>query len=172
MKRTTTKTYIDVIPCNKGHFEKYVSSRQCIECIVLYNVENKKHRQVYDKEYYQKNKEKMKSYRDTNPIEEMFKRAKVRANRKGLEFNITISDIVIPKYCPIFPEMELILSTGGANGPLENTPSLDRVDNNKGYVKGNVKVISHKANSLKRDGTVGLFKRLIEYIESSSQEKN
>ena len=33
-------------------------------------------------------------------------------------------------------------------------PSLDRIDGAKGYVKGNVRVISHRANMLKNDATI------------------
>jgi hypothetical protein len=33
-------------------------------------------------------------------------------------------------------------------------PSLDRIDNNKGHVKGNVRMISYRANVLKSDATV------------------
>jgi hypothetical protein len=33
------------------------------------------------------------------------------------------------------------------------SPTLDRIDNKKGYVPGNVRVISHRANRLKQDAT-------------------
>ena len=104
-----------------------------------------------------------------SPERIMHKFAKIRAKKSGLEFNIDVSDIVIPKYCPVYPEIELCRNKGRVS---YNSPSFDRVDNNKGYVKGNVSVISNKANMLKNNGTLEDFKRLIEYIESHFQEKN
>jgi hypothetical protein len=104
-----------------------------------------------------------------SPERIMLKFAKIRAKKNGLEFNIDVSDIVIPKYCPVYPEIELCRNKGRVS---YNSPSLDRIDNNKGYVKGNVGVISNKANMLKNNGTLYDFKRLIGYIESNSQEKN
>lgn len=79
----------------------------------------------------------------------MWRAAKRRAHIKGLDFNIEISDIVIPEICPI---LEVPLALGTKNN-YEYTPSLDRIDNSKGYIKGNIMVVSKKANSMKNSAT-------------------
>lgn len=77
-----------------------------------------------------------------NPHEKrLFNAAKARAIAKGREFSIELSDIRIPELCPVF------------NTPMKS-PSLDRLDSSKGYVKGNVRVISKRANQLKSNATV------------------
>jgi len=171
--RRKSETYIPCKPCKHGHFKRYIKTKRCVECRILYNIENEKDIKDSHKAYYQKNKEhllpKQNSWRVENPERVMLLSAKARAKLKGLEFNLVESDIVIPKYCPVFPEIELIRTKGRWSN---NSPSLDRVDNSKGYVKGNIRVISNQANMLKSNGTIELFKRLIVYIESSSQEKN
>jgi hypothetical protein len=171
----SAETYINVIPCKRGHFERYVISKNCVKCSVFRYEENFENISLKSKKRYQENKDKedfrfkVKTYRKANPKKSMLRGAKNRAKLKGMEFNLVESDIVIPKYCPVYPEIELIMNDGK---PSYNSPSLDRVDNNKGYIKGNVRVISSKANILKKNGSLEDFKRLIEYIESSSQEKN
>lgn len=80
----------------------------------------------------------------------IFHAAKTRAKKKGLPFDITIDDVVIPEVCPLL-EIPLVKGTVGFNG---NSPSLDRVVPDLGYVKGNVWVISMRANSIKRDASL------------------
>ncbi len=75
--------------------------------------------------------------------------AKQRAERRNLEFNLTIDDIVIPDKCPLLG-VPFVL---GVQGNYEYTPSLDRIDPNKGYIKGNVWVITKKADSMKNSAT-------------------
>lgn len=67
--------------------------------------------------------------------------AKSRANKKGREFSIELSDITVPTTCPVL-------------GTPMVSPSLDRIDSSKGYVKGNVRVISKRANMLKNNATI------------------
>ena len=173
MRYKTTETYIPIKPCKRGHFERYVKSKCCLICSLLHYEKKSEYINSKSKKRYQENKEdileKQHITRQLKLEKVMWSSAKARAKRKGLEFNIDVSDIVIPKYCPVFPEIELNHNKGRVS---YNSPSLDRVDNTKGYVVGNIKVISSQANMLKRNGTVELFKRLIVYIESSSQEKN
>lgn len=83
----------------------------------------------------------------SSPESKMLQRAKNRAKIKKLEFDLTVKDIIIPKYCPILG-LELICKTG-ISGGQNNSPALDRIDPKKGYIKDNVRVISHLANMMK-----------------------
>ena len=82
--------------------------------------------------------------------------AKDRAKKRGIEFSIEESDIIIPDVCPIFRIPLFFMPHGNAKvGYVDpNTPTLDRIDNSKGYVKGNVWIISWRANRLKNDATI------------------
>ena len=51
--------------------------------------------------------------------------------------------------CPI---LEVPLEFG-TKGNYEFSPSIDRIDNSKGYVKGNIQIISKKANSMKNSAS-------------------
>jgi len=68
----------------------------------------------------------------------MLHRARKRALNNNIEFNITKEDIVIPEFCPLL-EIPIFL---GTRENYRNSPSLDRIDITKGYIKGNVGVIS------------------------------
>ena len=83
--------------------------------------------------------------------QKMFRRAKSRAKERGIKFDLEISDVVIPTHCPILG-LELKMYSGKSGG-RPNSPALDRIDNNKGYVKGNVMVMSHLANMMKSSAT-------------------
>lgn len=80
-------------------------------------------------------------------IQKLVWAAKHRAKRDQLDFNIEVNDIKIPEFCPVLG-IKLEINKGGV-GP--NSPSLDKIISNKGYVKGNVRIISHRANWLKNN---------------------
>jgi hypothetical protein len=86
----------------------------------------------------------------------MLNAAKSRAKEKNLEFNITVEDIVIPEKCPLLG-IELMHGDGTRKTCKSSSPSLDRIDSSKGYIKGNVWVISHKANTIKSNSTYEEF---------------
>jgi hypothetical protein len=81
----------------------------------------------------------------------MVQDARYRARRRGLDFDICADDFEYTEVCPV---LGIPLRWGGdkAGAHADNSPSLDRVDNSKGYVKGNVVIISRRANVLKGDG--------------------
>ena len=92
----------------------------------------------------------------------MLARAKSRAKKNNLAFNIELDDIVIPGRCPLLGIK--IESTEVRNSP--NNPSLDKIIPKKGYIKGNVWVISNRANTLKNDATLQELKTLVENLEN------
>lgn len=75
----------------------------------------------------------------------MVRAAKKRASTKGLEFDITYEDIELPKVCPLLG-ITLGVSPGRAS---DSSYSLDRIDSSKGYIRGNIWVISIKQMLLK-----------------------
>lgn len=109
-------------------------------------------------------KEYMHSTARSDPKRHMLNWARKRAKDKGIDFSITSEDIYIPDVCPVLG----IPLFKGEGSRTDNSPSLDRIDNTKGYIKGNVCVVSFRANALKNNGTVLEFKAIIEYMENNS----
>ena len=80
----------------------------------------------------------------------MWARAKRRAREGKLPFDREPNDIQIPEECPVF-QWKLVIGDGASQ---DASPSLDRIDPDKGYVKDNVWVISHLANRIKNNATL------------------
>ncbi len=98
-----------------------------------------------------------------NPTRWIWVRAKQRAGKKGHEFSVSISDIpAIPEVCPVFPWIKLVLPTGKGRGFRPDAPSIDRKDSSKGYVPGNIRIISWRANGLKSNATERELEALVE----------
>jgi hypothetical protein len=106
----------------------------------------------YQKKWYEKNKEKIRAkanasyikkrvFKTTKQLKEnqLFNSCRTSAKRKDLEFNLSQEDIIIPSLCPIFNK-PFTYVTG--KGHSNFNPSIDRIDNSKGYIKGNIQIIS------------------------------
>lgn len=93
----------------------------------------------------------------------LWERAKTRAKKKDIPFNLELSDISIPEYCPI---LGLRLATGpsGRKWGSDNSPSIDRIDPDLGYVKGNIQIISWRANTLKKNATLEELRLIYEFM--------
>jgi hypothetical protein len=85
--------------------------------------------------------------------------AKYRAGKRGLAFDITQDDVVVPEFCPVLGLEMRSCPNGG--GPGDTSPTLDRIDSTKGYVKGNVWVISGRANRIKNNATLDELRALV-----------
>jgi len=84
-----------------------------------------------------------------------------RAKKKGIPFNIDISDIDIPEFCPVFG-CKLKYNTRRGS---PDSPSVDRIIPEKGYVKGNVVVVSTRANIIKNNATLAEIERVYKYYK-------
>lgn len=90
--------------------------------------------------------------------------AKQRAKKSNIEFTLAKDDINIPDTCPVF------------GFPLKReereswmyAPSIDRIDNTKGYIKENIIIVSRRANILKKDATIEELKKLADYYSKLS----
>ena len=130
---------------------------------------DKEKRAASDKQYRLNNPEKYRegrrqyrlknpgqSYRSAvknSPLSLTLRSIRARAKKKSLDFNLDKEDIVAPTHCPLLG-IPLVSGRGsGEPGPKPNSPSVDRIDPSKGYVKGNVWVISSRANTIKQTAT-------------------
>ena len=92
----------------------------------------------------------------------MFYRVKSRAKKAGIAFDLEVSDIVIPAVCPV---LGIVLTPHEGKGYHPSSPSLDRIKPRLGYIKGNVRVISNRANLLKNDASAEELRRVLADLE-------
>lgn len=97
----------------------------------------------------------------TNHLKKAVRNARSRAGKLGLPCDLHVSDLEVPEMCPV---LGIPLGWGG-DCPRDNRISLDRVIPEMGYVPGNVRVISWRANTLKNNATVEETRRLLAYME-------
>lgn len=105
-------------------------------------------------------------YIEKDEREKMLQGAKTRSKKDGRDFSIILNDIIIPKRCPILGiELKAEVGSGKSLGSSNHhAPQLDRIDSSKGYISGNVCVISTLANTLKKNGTAREFLAITAFL--------
>jgi len=139
-----------------------------------YYLDNKEKVLQQAKVRQQENPEKKRNYniltRITRTSHVLWLEARTRARRKNIPFDITENDVIVPDVCPVLGIPIKVNSGNNVKHGIATSPSLDRIDNTKGYVKGNVRVISWRANNLKGTGTLEEFMKLIEYLKNPNKD--
>lgn len=119
--------------------------------------------------HYKENPEyyRQKRYKDNSDVaRRIHYRIKSRAKRSKIPFNLDVSDLEPPSHCPVLG-LELFTKPGlGTN--QHNSPSVDRINPTLGYTKGNVRIISMRANLLKSDATVEELEKVLEDLKHVS----
>lgn len=104
-----------------------------------------------------------------HPKREMLAAARKRARLANVPFELKEHDFEIPDVCPV---LGMALATGvGRCGPREWSPTLDRVVPSRGYVPGNVVVVSWRAIRLKSDGTMEELARIVSWYGARENEE-
>lgn len=107
----------------------------------------------------------MKRVRHDYPERKMLHRAKARAKKRNIIFDIIADDIIIPDNCPVLG----IPIKVGEKLFGNNSPSLDRIDPSKGYVRGNIVVMSYRANRIKNDSTLNELEKIVEWLRDHNR---
>ena len=93
-------------------------------------------------------------------MSDKFRAKKYNAISAGIEWDIDFGDLEFPVTCPVLG----IEIDYWADTRQENSVSFDRIDSTKGYVKGNVLIMSWRANRIKNDGTAEEHKKIYEFM--------
>lgn len=97
----------------------------------------------------------------------MVRAAKARASKAGVPFDLKAEDIFIPHSCPVLG-LPLVV---GQEQATDQSPSLDRVLPLMGYVKGNILVISNRANRIKNNATIPELRQVADFFENHISQK-
>ena len=140
-KHCGTCSQILPISCfyQKGHNNAYtdVASRYCRSCS----------REAARRSSRKHKSSNVANYKK-NPAKKLWMNIKGRAKKNQIPFNLTVDDIIIPAMCPVLHIPIIPFSDS------DNSPSIDRLIPELGYTKGNITVISNRANRIKSDATL------------------
>ena len=170
--------------CNtdqEGNFSKSRCTKDglqiwCKSCMTDYGKDSE-HKRKYNEErkkrrssgYYLKvEKPKRLEARLANIEKYIWRVARERAAKYGIEFTIQISDVIVPSICPLLE----IPITPAIDKATDNSPSLDKVNPNLGYIPGNVRVISRKANWMKSNAETAEFETFYKNIFNYLNQPN
>lgn len=97
----------------------------------------------------------------------IIRNTKFMAKRRGIYFDLLYKDIELPETCPL---LGIKIRYGkGDHGNAPDHYTLDRIDNNKGYINGNIIILSRLANQMKSAAT---FEQLRTYCKNITKLVN
>ncbi len=150
-------------PCAKGHTLRYVKGRGCVECR---RDKGRGKRMFATPEYSAALRASHRRWKENNLKEYRLRGSKVNARRGGWDHTLSVDDVFWPTHCPILG-IALDYSVGSRNkgGPATMAaPSFDRKDPTKAYIKGNVQIVSMRANTIKSNATPEQVARVAEWM--------
>ena len=132
------------------------------------------------KEYIREKKRRAtKQIGDSQHIKDLLDGVRKGAKQRSIEFNLKAEDIrpLITERCPILnikyelnkPNKKWGKKSGQNN--WTNSPSVDRIDNTKGYLKDNIIVVSMMANTIKNQATPDQILAVGKFYKKLYEEK-
>lgn len=113
---------------------------------------------------------KLAAWCRANPEKALLQNARRRAKRKGIPYDLVHTDLLpLPTHCPVLG-IKLAYGPGRGRKLYENraAASLDRIRNEEGYVKGNVIIVSLRANLLKGQATIDELQKIADFYRRLS----
>lgn len=157
----------------KANKQRYYAKHrvEVLARVKRYYYENREARQQYGRDFHALHKDKLNSQslsrRRNRPEWYLWSSARNRAKKRGLEFTLLPEDVKIPLICPV---LGIPLQIVGGK-VTAHSPTLDRVDNSKGYTKENTLVVSFRANNLKSDATFEELRQLADFYSDKEEVK-
>jgi hypothetical protein len=146
-------------PCRRGHTEGRFASGGCKGCVRENSARFFANRTLTERRAL--NTAAKRKYYAKDSRHDILGTIRRRAAQTGTPFDITVDDIVTPNFCPVLG-IPLKVSKGR---PGPNSPSVDKMIPELGYVRGNVAVISFKANCMKQNGTPEELRAVADWLE-------
>jgi len=135
---------------------EFIKSKKIKQCKLCHRKQSR--------QYYKNNAEKCKRQSKEkilkNPEARIYIATKARAKKYNIPFNLEKIDIIIPTHCPVLGIPLVLFSNEG------NTPSVDRFIPELGYIKGNIHIISDRANTLKNNGKLEEIEKIYFWMKS------
>lgn len=134
-------------------------------CSRRYRKKNLERCRDQERRYYQENRERCKETSRACRLKRyeqyLVRRLASRAAKRRIPFDLEPSDIIIPKLCPVLG----IPITKEGRGQRDGAPSVDRLVPERGYVKGNIKIISMRANQIKNCASIEEVEKVLAYMK-------
>ena len=103
-----------------------------------------------------------------------YNNAKHRAIRENVPFSLTLQDLIeiATDQCPILHTPFVWGTSGLGKGKMRlDSPTLDRILPELGYIKGNVAFLSYRANRIKDNGTMQEHYDIADWIWNHTHAK-
>lgn len=167
---------LDAFNKGTGRFGRQCTCRECEH--ILHNTDESREKRRLARDERRKatpeyrEKERLRHIRTLLSKESSYKKylirgAKQRALESGIPFDISHEDIDIPEYCPLLGvKLNKHLGEGRRTRTCWDSPSIDRIIPELGYTKGNVWIVSLKANTLKNNATLEELELLVQNLRA------
>ena len=159
---------------SKEMYELWLEGKTFNEIGKLFNISKQRVAQLFNKYFPTRGKYTHAGTVSTLPLKLndldrsqrlKFSRKKQNAKKTGYEWTILFQEIKFPTHCPILGlELDYF-----AESTQENSPSFDRLDPSLGYIKGNVYILSWRANRIKNDGTADEHEKIAIYLKTKEK---
>lgn len=157
---TKAKTNYCVVCSVPMFVHRNSGKKRCAVCVKGYKA--KKARDWYKKKIRECRKrasERQKAKKSNNVQYRLLAQSRRSAASRDIEHSLTEEDIIVPELCPVLG-VPMLYKT-------PYTATIDRIDSTKGYVKGNIQLMSWKANTMKSNATEEELQLFAAWVEDT-----